>query len=156
MIYLDTGCLVKLYYPEPESAAVVRRVAGRPVFYTPLHELELTNALNQKRFHGQATEDQVAAALGLIQADLASGVLMAPASVWRTHFQSAVQLSMSLARHPSLRDRRRSPGGRVHHHRRQTESSGAGDGTELVAVVTRRIIPSASLPSTPAAHQTRR
>ena len=95
MIYLDTSCLVKLYYPEPESAAVVRRVAGRPVFYTPLHELELTNALNQKRFHGQATEDQVAAALGLIQADLASGVLMAPASVWRTHFQSAVQLSMS-------------------------------------------------------------
>jgi predicted nucleic acid-binding protein len=95
MIYLDTGCLVKLYYPEPESAAVVRRVAGRPVFYTPLHELELTNALNQKRFHGQATEDQVAAALGLIQADLASGVLMAPASVWRTHFQSAVQQSMS-------------------------------------------------------------
>ena len=95
MIYLDTGCLVKLYYPEPESAAVVRRVAGRPVFYTPLHELELTNALNQKRFHGQAAEMQVAAALGLIQADLASGVLVAPDSVWQTHFQSAVRLSMS-------------------------------------------------------------
>lgn len=95
MIYLDTGCLVKLYYPEPESAAVVRRVAGRPVFYTPLHELELTNALNQKRFHQQATEAQVTAALALIQADLASGVLVAPAPVWQTHFQSAVQLSMS-------------------------------------------------------------
>lgn len=37
---------------------------------------------------------QEAAALGLIQADLASGVLVAPASVWQTHFQSAVQLSM--------------------------------------------------------------
>lgn len=95
MIYLDTGCLVKLYYPEPESAAVVRRIAGRPVFYTPLHELELTNALTQKRFHQQATEQQVAAALALIQADLVSGVLVAPASVWQTHFQSAVQLSMS-------------------------------------------------------------
>lgn len=95
MIYLDTGCLVKLYYPEPESAAVVRRVAGRPVFYTPLHELELTNALNQKRFHQQATEAQVTAALALIQADLATGVLVAAASVWLTHFQSAVQLSMS-------------------------------------------------------------
>lgn len=22
MVYLDTGCLLKLYYPEPESAAV--------------------------------------------------------------------------------------------------------------------------------------
>ena len=95
MIYLDTGCLVKLYYPEPESASVVSRVASRPVFYTPLHELELTNALNQKRFHGQATEEQVTAALALIQADLASGVLVAPASVWQTHFQSAVQLSTS-------------------------------------------------------------
>ena len=95
MIYLDTGCLVKLYYPEPESAAVVRRVAGRPVIYTPLHELELANALNQKRFHQQATERQVTAALALIQADLASGVLVAPASVWQMHFQSAVQLSMS-------------------------------------------------------------
>ena len=95
MINLDTGCLVKLYYPEPESSAVVRRVAGRPVFYTPLHELELTNALNQKRFYGQAADMQVAAALGLIQADLASGVLLAPTSVWQTHFQSAVQLSMS-------------------------------------------------------------
>lgn len=95
MIYLDTSCLVKLYYPEPESSAVVHRVAGRPVFYTPLHELELTNALNQKRFHGQAAEMQVTAALGLIQADLASGVLAAPTSVWETHFQSALQLSMA-------------------------------------------------------------
>jgi len=95
MIYLDTGCLVKLYYPEPDSSAVVTRVAGRPMFYTPLHELELTNALNQKRFHKQATEPQVNAALGLIQADLASGVLVAPASAWQTHFQSATRLSMS-------------------------------------------------------------
>lgn len=95
MIYLDTGCLVKLYYPEPDSAAVAARVAGRSIFYTPLHELELTNALNQKRFHGQATERQATAALGLIQADLASGVLVAPTSVWQTHFRSAVQLSMS-------------------------------------------------------------
>ncbi len=95
MIYLDTGCLVKLYYPEPESAAVMSRVTGRPMFYTPLHELELTNALNQKCFHQQAAEAQVTAALALIQADLASGVLVVPASVWLSHFQSAVQLSIS-------------------------------------------------------------
>lgn len=95
MIYLDTGCLVKLYYPEPNSAAVVARVAGRAMCYTPLHELELTNALNQKRFHGQATEAQVKAALALIQSDLASGVLVAPPTIWQTHFQSATQLSLS-------------------------------------------------------------
>ena len=88
---------MKLYYPEPDSAAVVARVAGRAMFYTPLHELELelTNALNQKRFHGQATEAQVNAALALIQSDLASGVLVAPPPIWQTHFQSATQLSLS-------------------------------------------------------------
>lgn len=95
MIYLDTGCLVKLYYPEPDSAAVVARVAGRAMFYTPLHELELTNALNQKCFHGQAIETQVNAALALIQSDLASGVLVTPPMIWQTHFQSATQLSLS-------------------------------------------------------------
>ena len=45
MIYLDTGCLVKLYYPEPDSAKVVARVAARPIWFTPLHELEFANAL---------------------------------------------------------------------------------------------------------------
>jgi len=95
MIYLDTGCLVKLYYPEPDSSAVVTRVAGKPMFYTPLHELELTNALNQKRFHKQATELQVNAALALIHSDLASGVLVAPPTIWQSHFQSATRLSMS-------------------------------------------------------------
>lgn len=95
MIYLDTGCLVKLYFPEPDSAAVAARVAGRAMFYTPLHELELTNALNQKRFHGHATAAQVNAALAVIQSDLSSGVLVAPPTVWRTHFQSATQLSLS-------------------------------------------------------------
>jgi predicted nucleic acid-binding protein len=95
MIYLDTGCLVKLYYPEPDSIAVARRVAGRPIFYTPIHELELTNALNLKRFHKDAKAHQVTAALALIETDLSSGVLVAPAPVWQSHFQSAVHLSMS-------------------------------------------------------------
>jgi len=29
MIYLDTGCLVKLYYPEPDSASVAAAVFGK-------------------------------------------------------------------------------------------------------------------------------
>ncbi len=94
MIYLDTGCLVKLYYPEPESSAVIRRVAGRPIFFTPLHELEATNALALKVFQGQATGAQVAASLTLFQADLASGALVAPTSLWQVHIQSAIQLAL--------------------------------------------------------------
>ena len=40
MTYLDTGCFVKLYYPEADSAQVIAHIQGRPICYTPLHELE--------------------------------------------------------------------------------------------------------------------
>jgi hypothetical protein len=39
VVYLDTGCLVKLYYLEPESAAVAAAVVGEPIAFTLLHEL---------------------------------------------------------------------------------------------------------------------
>jgi|GEM_PF-4530522 len=42
VLYLDTGCLVKLYYPEPESAAVEQIVLGKAIIFTDLHELEIT------------------------------------------------------------------------------------------------------------------
>jgi hypothetical protein len=35
VIYLDTGCLVKLYYPEPNSASVAAIVQGKRLCYTP-------------------------------------------------------------------------------------------------------------------------
>jgi hypothetical protein len=65
------------------------------MFYTPLHELELTNALTQKQFRKQASKRQVEAALELVQGDLASGVLVEPTTSWLMHFRSAVQLSIS-------------------------------------------------------------
>ena len=39
MTYLDTGCFVKLYYPEPDSAQVVALIQGKAVCHTLLHEL---------------------------------------------------------------------------------------------------------------------
>ena len=50
MTYLDTGCLVKLYYPEPDSSKVIALVQGKTLCHTPLHELEFTNALQLKAF----------------------------------------------------------------------------------------------------------
>jgi hypothetical protein len=41
MVYLDTGCLVKLYYPEEDSEVVASKTAGLPIVFTPLHDLEL-------------------------------------------------------------------------------------------------------------------
>ena len=40
MTYLDTGCFVKLYYPEADSAQVIAHIQGKSICYTPLHELE--------------------------------------------------------------------------------------------------------------------
>jgi len=74
--YLDTGCFVKLYYPEPDSARVVALVQGKAIGYTPLHELEVVNALQLKVFFKSATPAQVMAARALISADLKSGVLV--------------------------------------------------------------------------------
>jgi hypothetical protein len=48
--YLDTGCFVKLYYPETDSAKVIALIQGKPICYTPLHELEFVNALELKVF----------------------------------------------------------------------------------------------------------
>ena len=60
MTYLDTGCLVKLYYPEPESAQVITAIQGKPVCLTPLHELEFVNALQLKVFARSATTAKAA------------------------------------------------------------------------------------------------
>ena len=77
MVYLDTGCLVKLYYPEPDSDLVISRVSGQEIVYTPLHALELTTALELKRFRREATPEQVAGSLTLVQEDISSGKLVA-------------------------------------------------------------------------------
>ena len=62
MTYLDTGCFVKLYYPEPDSAKVVALIQGKILGYTPLHELEFLNALQLKFFSKSATAAQVTGA----------------------------------------------------------------------------------------------
>ena len=76
MLYLDTGCLVKLYYPEANSASVVAAVAGEAIALTELHALELTTALQAKVFRGEATPEQAQAAHAAVEEDLASGKLV--------------------------------------------------------------------------------
>jgi predicted nucleic acid-binding protein len=95
VIYLDTGCLVKLYYPEPDSHQVALRVAGKVICYSPLHELEFTNALHQKAFHGTATTAQVRAAKALIATDLVAAVLKRVSLDWEVVYRDAVSLAAS-------------------------------------------------------------
>lgn len=93
MIYLDTGCFVKLYYPEPDSARVIALIQGKAVGCTPLHELEFVNALQLKTFFKHATVQQVTAARGLVAADLRSGVLVSAGGDWPDIFREAVKLA---------------------------------------------------------------
>ncbi len=93
MTYLDTGCFVKLYYPEPESARVIARIQGQTLCFTPLHELEFVNALHLKLFHKHATAAQVSAARALVEADLNTGVLVSFAGEWKDILAEAVKLA---------------------------------------------------------------
>ena len=67
MLYVDTGCLLKLYYPEWNSAAVAVAVAGEEVCLTALHELEMATALELKVFRSEATPEQAAAARAAVR-----------------------------------------------------------------------------------------
>ena len=93
MIYLDTGCLLKLYYPEPDSAAVARLVSGKVIAFSSLHELELTNALQLKAFRKEARATQVRATLTLVDADLRGGILHRVDVDWRAAQRAATAIS---------------------------------------------------------------
>jgi len=97
VVYLDTGCLVKLYYPERDSSAVVRAVAGEQIAFTALHELEMVTAMQLKVFRGEAKSEQVVAAIGLVKEDLVAGKLVDPPTDWRSTFGEATRLAQSHA-----------------------------------------------------------
>lgn len=89
MIYLDTGCLLKLYYPEPESARVAGFVSGSAIAFLALHELEVLNALELKLYRKEATSAQVRAAAALVEQDVRSGILYRAAVRWEDILQEA-------------------------------------------------------------------
>lgn len=56
--YADTSFLVSLLTQEPGTAAAVglyRRLGRPPMFFLPLHELEVANAIRQRTFHQRHT-----------------------------------------------------------------------------------------------------
>jgi predicted nucleic acid-binding protein len=98
VIYLDTGCLVKLYYPEPDSAKVAKLVGGEVIAFVPLHGLELANALEQKLFRKEARPAQVRGTHALVEADLRAGVLHRPPVVWEDVLEDATKLARAHTR----------------------------------------------------------
>ena len=56
--YADTSFLVRLLTQETGTAAAValyRRIGRPPVFFLPLHALEVANAIRQRAFHQRRT-----------------------------------------------------------------------------------------------------
>lgn len=94
-LYLDTSALAKLYYPEPESAAVERwvRKQGGSILFTPLHELELTNAFALKLFRKEITQDQLDSVLDTIDQDRSAKVLEAVSPDNGDLYRRAVRLA---------------------------------------------------------------
>jgi predicted nucleic acid-binding protein len=98
MIYLDTGCLVKLYHPEPDSEAVARLVRGEVIALVGIHELELTNALQLMLFRKEARPTQVRAARALLDEDIRVGTLHRPTLDWNEVLRQSRDLAAAHTR----------------------------------------------------------
>jgi predicted nucleic acid-binding protein len=78
--YADTSIIVKSYVDEPGSAeaeSLLRRL-GMPLAYTPLHEVEVPNAVYLKRFRHEITVAQEYAVMSEVHSDLRKGLLRRP------------------------------------------------------------------------------
>jgi predicted nucleic acid-binding protein len=75
-VYADTSFLVSLYVQDARSARAAALMADLPpVYWTPLHEHELRNAVRCCVFRRHITSSQREKALHALEADKAAGVL---------------------------------------------------------------------------------
>jgi predicted nucleic acid-binding protein len=102
-LYLDTSALVSLYYPESCSERVAALVAGLPLPFSALHELEINNALELKLFRKECSAEAVRGTLAAIEEDLRSGTLVRPAIDWPDTFRAAVDIAQGHSRHVGSR-----------------------------------------------------
>lgn len=97
--YYDTGVLLKLYTAEPDSGRVQDfvRLRKNRIWVTNLHVAECVSALRLKVFRKECSEDESAAAIELIKADLRSGVLQVVEVDWDHAWQECRLLSDQFA-----------------------------------------------------------
>ncbi len=94
-VYLDSSAIVKLYAPEPDSAAVASYVRDlkQPLPFSHLHEIEVKNALRLKVFRKEALSRQVLTSIRSLEKDLARQLLKRPDLNWADVFRKADELS---------------------------------------------------------------
>jgi predicted nucleic acid-binding protein len=104
-VYADTSFLVRLMGEEPgtESAmAEYHRLGRPPVFYLPLHALEVENALRQRAFHlrhstpasrRRQIERETEASFGLLSKFITRRVFIESSMEWDRAIETARTLS---------------------------------------------------------------
>lgn len=106
LAYADTSTIVKSYLDEPGSAEAdnVLRGLGETLAYTPLHEVEVPNAIYLKHFRGEMSEEQERAVLDELRSDLRRGLLRRPDFLdLRKVFVRATVLAEKHSRHIGTR-----------------------------------------------------
>lgn len=98
-VYADTSFLMAAYSPEPESMRVLAwlQSARQPLPFTPLHRLEVRNAIRLRVFRGEITPDQRQQAFDDIESDLAGAVLEHIAVPWVDALRAAETLAANHA-----------------------------------------------------------
>ena len=93
--YIDTGVLVKSYVREPDTLEALALIeeAGDPLLFSHIHEIEIPNAIRLKRFRGEITKEEEAAALRAVREDRDAGRLTRPDYDLVEVFQRAERLS---------------------------------------------------------------
>lgn len=93
--YIDSSVLVKVYCLEPTSpqALALLRHVETPFLFTPLHAIEIKNALRLKLYRKELTQFQMRGALGNLQNDIESEFLQHQDLDLRALFEQAESLS---------------------------------------------------------------
>ncbi|MBI4027338.1 MAG: type II toxin-antitoxin system VapC family toxin [Verrucomicrobia bacterium] len=98
-VYCDSSLLFKLYVFEqdsPQAAALVSR-SKPPLPLSPLHEIEIRNAIRQRRLGKTLTSQQVVEALNKFQGDLDAGFFERRVGDWSVIFHQAEAVSRRFA-----------------------------------------------------------
>lgn len=92
--YIDSSALVPVYVPERFSKAARELLRGLPqVPYTPLHELEVSNAFALLRGRGLITGNEHRAVRSQLQDDVDALRLVPVALDWASVFAAACELA---------------------------------------------------------------
>jgi len=74
-VYADSSFLVSSYVPDGHTPEVLRRLSDRPrIWFTPFHEVEISNAVAQQVFRGMIAAERATQVYQDISRDCAAGI----------------------------------------------------------------------------------